>query len=270
MGDRKLIITDTLINVDGTIEEREIEVDNNYFDYAFGSEYFLKHKPMIKAWDKDYKDVALVYAYAKLKDGGFYFVVLPKSEIEKTRLSSPSGRLSGSAWATDWDEMAKKTAIRKLSKYLPMSIEYERALKLDEMVATGQRQNLDINRINEIDNTLEIGEDDYEEVFTAIAETTEPEPKQTEPIEEPDDKTSKKTTSSKKSPAKDGELFSEEDIINWETVGYVVDQINSCETLDDITSLKHNRKKELDAFGGADADRINSAFMEKVRILRGL
>ena len=32
MGDRKLIITDTLINVDGTIEEREIEVDNNYFD----------------------------------------------------------------------------------------------------------------------------------------------------------------------------------------------------------------------------------------------
>lgn len=35
-------------------------------------------------------------------------------------------------WVTHWEEMAKKTAIRRLFKYLPVSIEIQRAVSMDE------------------------------------------------------------------------------------------------------------------------------------------
>lgn len=71
--------------------------------------------------DEDPGKVIAVYAGASLKDGGDQLVVMSHREIEAIRKRS---RASGNGpWVTDWEEMAKKTAIRRLFKMLPVSTE---------------------------------------------------------------------------------------------------------------------------------------------------
>jgi recombination protein RecT len=58
------------------------------------------------------------YAIARLKDGSVVAEVMNHAEIEKVRNVS---RAKGSGpWIQWWDQMARKTVIRRLSKYLPM------------------------------------------------------------------------------------------------------------------------------------------------------
>jgi len=71
-----------------------------------------------------------VYAMAKTKDGSVFVQPLSLADVEKIRNSSRS-KDSG-PWQSWWDEMAKKSAIRRLAKYLPQSSDIEQTLKADE------------------------------------------------------------------------------------------------------------------------------------------
>jgi recombination protein RecT len=81
-------------------------------------------------------EIYAVYATARLKDGSTQSVVLRREEVDAIRKRSRSG--SSGPWATDWAEMAKKTAFRRLTKWLPLS--YEAA----EVVEADQRREFDI------------------------------------------------------------------------------------------------------------------------------
>jgi len=81
-------------------------------------------------------EIYAVYATARLKDGSTQSVVLRKEEVDAIRKRSRSG--ASGPWATDWAEMAKKTAFRRLTKWLPLS--YEAA----EVVEADQRREFDI------------------------------------------------------------------------------------------------------------------------------
>ena len=65
------------------------------------------------------------YAVAHFKDGGYQMEFMPKSEIEKRRKRSASANSSYSPWSSDYEEMAKKTVVRYMFKYLPISIEVQ-------------------------------------------------------------------------------------------------------------------------------------------------
>jgi recombination protein RecT len=71
------------------------------------------------------------YAIARLKDGSVMAEVMSKAEIEKVRGVS---RAKGSGpWVQWWDQMARKTVLRRLSKYLPMdAAPMEALLQRDE------------------------------------------------------------------------------------------------------------------------------------------
>jgi len=62
-------------------------------------------------------DLRLVYAVATLPSGDHMHDVLTKAEIDAIRKRSKFGQ--GGPWASDYIEMARKTAIRRLFKYLP-------------------------------------------------------------------------------------------------------------------------------------------------------
>lgn len=111
---------------------------NDKFNYSFGLDDKLEHVPNLE----EPGNPIAVYAVAKLQGGGHQFDVLSIAEVEKARKSSMANR-SDSPWNTHWDEMAKKTAIRRLFKYLPVSIEIQRAVGLDEQVDTGISQRLE-------------------------------------------------------------------------------------------------------------------------------
>lgn len=104
------------------------------FRYEFGLEETLHHVPA----DGDRGDLTHVYAVAKLVGGGVQFEVMSKADVMKIKDTSKA-KNSG-PWVTNFDEMAKKTVIRRLFKYLPVSIEITRAVVLDEKADAGIHQ----------------------------------------------------------------------------------------------------------------------------------
>lgn len=104
------------------------------FHYEYGLNEDLKHTP--KADES--APITYVYAVARLKDGGSQFEVMTFNQIESVRKQSKAG--DKGPWITHWEEMAKKTVIRRLFKYLPVSIEIQQAVILDEKAEAGISQ----------------------------------------------------------------------------------------------------------------------------------
>ncbi len=94
--------------------------ENDIYEVELGLERKLIHKPML---DGDRGKVIYTYAVAHYKDGGYDFVILPESEIDKIKKSSRGANSNYSPWNNFADEMRKKTAIRRLFKILPVSPE---------------------------------------------------------------------------------------------------------------------------------------------------
>ena len=104
------------------------------FEYELGLEPKLKHIPNLDAGDNK---LTHVYAVAHLLNGGYQFVVLSRNQIEALRLRNPSQK-SGikGAWATDYEAMAKGKAIKQLAKYLPLSVDVQKAIVTDGAIIT--------------------------------------------------------------------------------------------------------------------------------------
>lgn len=129
-----------------SIEARAVHAKDQ-FEVELGLESKLVHKP---AWgETNPGPLTFVYAVAKLKDGGVQFEVMSAAEIEAIRDKSQGYTMAkryakdgviNSPWATHFEEMAKKTVIRRLFKYLPVSIEIQRAVGLDEQAELGLPQ----------------------------------------------------------------------------------------------------------------------------------
>ncbi|MGA5660416.1 recombination protein RecT [Bacillus bombysepticus] len=104
--------------------------ENDEFEYELGLHPQLKHKPSFG----DRGEFIGAYAVAHFKDGGHQMEFMPKSEIEKRRGRSASANSNYSPWKTDYEEMAKKTVVRYMFKYLPISIEVQSQAQHDEVV----------------------------------------------------------------------------------------------------------------------------------------
>lgn len=111
--------------------------ENDHFDFAYGLNERLEHIPA----KENRGDVIAVYAVAKLKDGGHQFEVMYRSQIDEVMRKSQSKGNFG-PWKDHFEEMARKTAIRRLFKYLPVSIEIARAVQVDEVAELGGDQHL--------------------------------------------------------------------------------------------------------------------------------
>lgn len=116
-----------------SLEARTVH-KSDHFRVALGLESSLEHVP---DWDAaDRGPMTFVYAVAKLKGGGVQFEVMSRAEVERVRAQSKSG--GNGPWVTHFEEMAKKTVIRRLFKYLPVSIELATAVALDEAAEAGR------------------------------------------------------------------------------------------------------------------------------------
>lgn len=100
----------------------------DFFDYHVDAdgEHF-KHVPNLDTSDRG--KIRGAYAVARTKDGGLYFEFLSTADIEKVR--GVSRAKDSGPWKSWFDEMAKKAAIRRLAKRLPMSTDVEKTLEFD-------------------------------------------------------------------------------------------------------------------------------------------
>jgi len=107
----------------------DIVHQNDLFDFEDGTTPWLKHKKLL---DGDRGKAKAIWAVARATDGQHLQVVLTVGEVEKVQNQAQSGGSRFSPWNTHWDEMAKKTAVRRLAKMLPISEELQRAAVTDE------------------------------------------------------------------------------------------------------------------------------------------
>lgn len=88
-----------------------------------------EHVAYEQAEHPDYDIIRQVFAMAKTKAGAVYVETLTTRDIEKIR--SVSRSKDSGPWAKWWEEMAKKSAIRRLAKRLPLSAEIHDLIQRD-------------------------------------------------------------------------------------------------------------------------------------------
>jgi len=128
--------------------------ENDEFTWAQGVDASVCHKPKFPG--ERGKPIG-AYAIAKFKDGSDPQIeVMDVSAIDRVRKVSRSGGSGGSGpWVQWWDEMARKTVFRRLSKWLPLDAEADVLMRRDDeagaptveepsgMVLDGQAEPLD-------------------------------------------------------------------------------------------------------------------------------
>lgn len=117
----------------------EVVREGDDFRVSYGLHRDLQHTPAPAA---DRGELTHAYAVAHFMTGGFAFVVLDREEVEARRDRSDSYRSEKarpySPWTTSEAAMWRKSAIRALVPYLPLSAEVQR-----DVAADGARLRLD-------------------------------------------------------------------------------------------------------------------------------
>ncbi len=108
--------------------------ENDEFKMKRGTSPSIEHTPSITERGK----MIGVYAVVTMKDGYKQFDFMNIHDINLIRNRSKSG--SYGPWATDMEQMAQKTVIRRLLKIIPSSISLNNAIGLDEQAERGEQK----------------------------------------------------------------------------------------------------------------------------------
>lgn len=130
--------------------------ENDDFEYQFGLDRTLTHKPS----ESERGSATHVYAVYKLVNGGFGFEVMTMAEVKKhaTRFSKAS---NFGPWQTDFEEMAKKTVLKKVLKYAPIKTEFVREMVQDGTIKTELSDDMkDVESANVFEADYEVVEDE--------------------------------------------------------------------------------------------------------------
>ena len=116
---------------DVSIIQAHAVYEHDEFSYELGLDPQLKHKPAAA----NRGNPIAYYAIFKTKDGGYGFEVMSIEDVREhaKRFSKSYG--SG-PWQTNFDEMAKKTVLKKVLKYAPLKSDFVREVAQDESIKT--------------------------------------------------------------------------------------------------------------------------------------
>ncbi len=114
---------------DVSVIQAHVVYENDEFSYAFGLNPELKHIPA----KQDRGEPTHVYAIFHTKSDGYGFEV---ASIESIRIHAQkhSKSFDNGPWQTNFEEMAKKTVLKRVLKYAPLKSEFMRGLIQDETI----------------------------------------------------------------------------------------------------------------------------------------
>lgn len=105
--------------------------ENDVFEYELGMDPKLRHVPA-KA---DRGEAVAYYAMFKTKDGGYGFEVMSVDDVQRhAQRYSKSYGIGSSPWRSNFDEMAKKTVLKRALKYAPLKSDFVRGVAQDETI----------------------------------------------------------------------------------------------------------------------------------------
>lgn len=112
-----------------TIIQAHTVYSNDEFTYELGMDPKLSHIPA----KSNRGEPIYFYAIFKTKSGGYGFEVMSKSDVDDhaRRYSQSFRKGSSSPWQTNYEEMAKKTVLKRVLKYAPLKSDFVRGLAQD-------------------------------------------------------------------------------------------------------------------------------------------
>jgi recombination protein RecT len=154
--------------------------ENDEFEISYGIDGVCRYKPLLKG---DRGDILCYFGYANFTDGGYYYTHVTLDEIRSHRERSASAGGPHSPWDSDPVAMSKKTVVRIMAPYLPLTQEAGAAISTDdnEVLSDGSMRVIDIDTVDPeppppAEDVIDGG---------VIEPHAEPEPPETEPAPEP-------------------------------------------------------------------------------------
>lgn len=140
--------------------------ENDEFQYELGLDPKLRHVPA----KTDRGAPIAYYAMFKTKDGGYGFQVMSIEEV-RAHAKKFSKSYGNGPWVTNFNEMAKKTVLKKMLKYAPLKSDFVRGIAMDETTKTDISSDM-----SEIPDMTEYVDVDHEtgEVIDASSTSEQP------------------------------------------------------------------------------------------------
>lgn len=116
--------------------------EKDAFEIEYGTTPRISHMPCIT---EEPGAVIGVYAVVTLPDGATQFDYMRIDEVLRIKERSRSG--SSGPWVKDFNEMARKSVVKRLSKYIPMSEQSAAAIAIqaDNLIESGETLPLDVD-----------------------------------------------------------------------------------------------------------------------------
>ena len=111
--------------------QAHVVFSNDEFEYSFGLDPVLKHVPA----KSDRGEPVYVYAAFRMKDGGYGFEVMSMEDV-RAHARRYSKAYDSGPWKTNFEEMAKKTVLKRVLKYAPLKSDFQRAIAQDATIKT--------------------------------------------------------------------------------------------------------------------------------------
>lgn len=145
------------------VVQAHIVYANDKFECEYGLEPKLTHIPA----EKDRGEPVKVYAMFKTKSGGYGFEVMSMEDVRiHAEKYSKAYNTSFSPWKTNFEEMAKKTVLKKCLKYAPLKSDFVKGIVQDGAVKSGLSEDM-----YEVPN--DVVEAEFTEVDTETGEVKE-------------------------------------------------------------------------------------------------
>ena len=126
--------------------------ENDDFSYQYGLEPKLEHVPA----KTNRGTPTHYYAVIRMKDGGYCFGVMSRDDMEQyaRKYSQSYSKGYSSPWSTAFDEMAKKTVLKRTLKYAPLKSDFVRGVAQDMTIKTELSDDM-----YQVTDTTEYGDD---------------------------------------------------------------------------------------------------------------
>ena len=111
--------------------QANVVYENDEFEYELGLEPKLRQVPA----KSDRGDPVFFYAVFRTKDGGYGFDVMSVDDV-RAHAKKYSKSFGNGPWQTNFEEMAKKTVLKRVLKYAPLKTDFVRGLSADETIKT--------------------------------------------------------------------------------------------------------------------------------------
>lgn len=157
--------------VDLAYRSGEVEVvqaqtvyENDKFECEYGLEPKLVHVPA----DGDRGEAVKVYAMFKTKSGGYGFEVMSMEDCRKHAMAYSQAYKNGysSPWSTNFEEMAKKTVLKRVLKYAPLKSDFVKGIVQDGTIKTEISEDM-----YSVNNTIEVEDYSFEETTGEVKES---------------------------------------------------------------------------------------------------